>query len=326
MNLVSAASDICASIVIEWENVLTAEDARPRRALAELARQTAALAERCEVLFLYNPAQVGRDHIAAAIAPYARQNRTQWRIEAAPGLHYYELKNAGARLARGEIVVLTDSDIIVEPGWLAAITAPFAGAPEIALVAGNTYLDTSTLKGKALAEGWLFPPRSDSDALTKTSFFLANNVAFRRDFLLAHPFPAMPDGVTRGACVSLTRQLESEGVTIWLAGGARASHPPPKDLTRVLIRALAEGRDWAFNRGLTPGRAALATAARYAAQAPGEIARMIRVTRAASARLGLTAPQGALTALLQCAFCTLRPIGAFAAILVPAYARQAWRI
>ncbi len=322
----SATSEIGVSIVVEWENALTADDVRPRCALAELARQTAALAERCEVLFLHNPAQVSRDEIAAVVAPYLRENRTAWRIEAAPGLHYYDLKNAGARRARGAIVVFTDSDIVVEPGWLAAITAPFAQAPEITLVAGNTYLDTTTLAGKAMAEGWIFPPRSNSDALTTTSFFLANNVALRRDFLLAHPFPPMPAGATRGACVVLTRQLHAEGVTIWLASGARANHPAPKNLKRVLIRALAEGRDWALNGGLTPGSAALGHGLRYAAKTPRDIAHMIRATRAAGARIGLTGPQAALTALLQCAYCALRPIGAFAAILWPAYARQAWRI
>lgn len=316
-------SDIDISIVIEWENTLLADDARPRQALPELARQAAALRERCEILFMHNPAQVSRDEVAAAVAPCLKGSRTAWRIESAPGLHYYELKNAGARLVRGDIVVFLDSDVIVESGWLPALIAPFGQSPEIAIVAGNTYVDAATLTGKALAEGWFFPPRSTTDALTPSSFFFPNNVAFRRDFLLAHPYPPMRDGATRGACVALTQQLHAEGVTIWLAGGARASHPPPNGLRHLAVRALAEGRDWAYSGRLAADVAALRSAIAYAAQTPQEIGRMIRATRA---RLRVTGLQSVLVMILQCVYCTLRAVGAVAAILAPSYARRAWRI
>lgn len=43
----------------------------------------------------------------------------------------------GVREARGEIVIFTDDDVVVEPGWVAAILEPFA-APRVAAVTGLT--------------------------------------------------------------------------------------------------------------------------------------------------------------------------------------------
>src|SRR5215472_15982971 len=45
------------------------------------------------------------------------------RTIAADGAHYYQLKNLGARAATGDIIVLVDTDVVPEPGCLAAVGA-----------------------------------------------------------------------------------------------------------------------------------------------------------------------------------------------------------
>lgn len=51
------------------------------------------------------------------------------------GLHH--ARHAGAREARGKILVYVDDDVVVHPNWLSAIVAPFAD-PQVACVGGKT--------------------------------------------------------------------------------------------------------------------------------------------------------------------------------------------
>ena len=44
--------------------------------------------------------------------------------------------NRGAAVARGEIVAYTDDDVLIDPGWLTALAAAFASAPDVACVTG----------------------------------------------------------------------------------------------------------------------------------------------------------------------------------------------
>jgi glycosyltransferase involved in cell wall biosynthesis len=316
-------STINISVVVEWENAILADCERPRRMLAELGRQIANADLRCEVLFVHNPANVDRDMIVRAIADGFGDASVSfpWRIEAATNQHYYGLKNVGARLATGDIVVMIDSDVVPEPGWLAALVAPFMQSPDVMVVGGNTYLDRSSLAGKALALGWIFPLRCEDGALSQSGYFAANNVAFRRTFLLANPFPDMPAGATRGACARIAEDLRARGVTIWQAGAAHMNHPAPKSLHRVVVRGLAEGRDWAFN-----GNASLRAWFGYVAAIPRLVDRVIRIIRESGARVDLAQSQVGPAVLLHAIYYVTRAVGAFVAILMPAYARRAWRI
>ena len=67
-------------------------------------------------------------------------------------------------------------------------------------------------------------------------------MAFRRATFLAHPF-APVEGVSRGACVELARELREAGIAIWKSTAAQVAHPAPRGWRHFALRALAEGRD-----------------------------------------------------------------------------------
>jgi hypothetical protein len=110
-------------------------------------------------------------------------------------------------------------------------------------------LDPENLVSKAFALGWFFPLRQDAPRLGEARHFFANNVAFRREVIIAHPFPPMDRGQTRGARSSVAKILTAHGIEIWKTSAARTPHPTPTGGITV-TRALADGRDWASKRGL----------------------------------------------------------------------------
>lgn len=256
------------SILIEWENVLVAAEDRCARMLWELGRQVGAFDGAAEILVLFNPEQIRESEIAKVVAEHLHipptANRVSVRTVAAPGMHYYDLRNHGARLARGEIIVCLDSDVIPEPGWLSALTSPILADTRVDFVGGETHLDhAASFFDKAFALGWIFPPRSSDDALRPGNArqFWANNLACRRSFFLEHPYPTDPNNPeSRNACRRLKQQMEAKGVTIWRAGAARVSHPAPNGWRKAFLHALVEGRDNAIlyrDRGYGPLRRSL---------------------------------------------------------------------
>ena len=236
------------SIIIEWENVVLADMDRSIRMLEQLKKQIPALDRQVEVIILFNPEQIERslleNELFKRLEPDENNLSFSVRTEEAIGKHYYELKNEGAKLAGGEIVVFLDSDVIPEDGWLINLVAPLFKNKDIKVLAGNTYLEYQSLKSKAFALAWFFNLRTDNHNFgIRNQRFQANNVAFRKEIITAYPFPAMPEGVTRKSCVMLAKQLEREGIPVWTNTGAQVSHPAPNGFHHFLIRALAQGRD-----------------------------------------------------------------------------------
>lgn len=234
------------SVVVEWENVLLAGEARSLVMLQRLGAQARAVGRPLEVVVVCDAGSAGTAPLAGSISSILGPGGADgipWKIVDVPGAHYYELKNHGVREARGAIVVFLDSDVIPEDGWLAALVRAFDD-PRVQVVAGHTYLDARGLYGGAMALGWFFPPRSETATRhDRGTHFFANNVAFRADLLRTHPFPAAPDGSTRGACADLAVQLRREGVRIWVDTAAQVGHPPPNGGRHFFTRAIAEGRD-----------------------------------------------------------------------------------
>lgn len=236
------------SIVIEWENVILADMGRSIDMLEQLRKQIPALGRKVEVIVLFNPEQIEmsllENEVLRRLEPDANNSSFSLRAEEARGKHYYGLKNEGVRLAGGEIVVLLDSDVIPDDGWLANIVKPLYEDEEINVVGGNAYVDSRGVYSKAFALSWFYKLRvRENHALVRSNLFHANNVAFRKEIITAHPFPEMPEGVTRKACVILSKQLEREGIPIWINTAAQVAHPAPNGINHFFIRALAQGRD-----------------------------------------------------------------------------------
>jgi glycosyltransferase involved in cell wall biosynthesis len=232
------------TLVLEWDNVHFSDEPRARLVLERLARELESVAKPVELIFAFD----GADGDAAPLRRLLDETLSAEGVEpvylAAPGKRYYELKNAGAAQARGDLLVFLDSDVVPEPGWLGRLVAPFAD-PDVQVVGGNAYIEPRGIWGKTFALAWFFPVRSDDDRLEPATSFFANNVAFRRATFVRFPFPEAA-GTSRGSCVLLARTLRAHGIAIRRATGAQVSHPPPRGGRSVIVRALAQGRDRAL--------------------------------------------------------------------------------
>jgi hypothetical protein len=224
------------SVIVEWENIELAGASQAARMMAQLREEVAAQPDAVEVLLCVagDAAELsGGDHIDLPAG---------WRIVPVGEAHYYELKNRGARLAQGEVVVFLDSDAVPETGWLAALLAPFSD-PAVQVVAGHTCIEPASFVAKAFALWWFFPLRDErSGPGTPVRSFFANNLAFRRALLLEHPFVS-PEGTARGACILLATRLADAGVRMVSAPDAIATHPPPNGWRHMVMRAVVQGRD-----------------------------------------------------------------------------------
>jgi hypothetical protein len=143
----------------------------------------------------------------------------------APGKRYYEQKNAGAELARGEILIFLDSDVVPDAGWLDGLLGALDD-PNVDFVGGDAYR---------------FPTRHPSRGVYRRQQFYANNLAVRRKVFLANPFPAAT--AYRGQCAQLAKSMSRKGIPVYRQGDAAVSHPPPRGARTFVVRALCQGHD-----------------------------------------------------------------------------------
>jgi hypothetical protein len=327
---VHAPARTLVSVLVEWENVLLAEEDRALVMLDRLREQSDALDADFEFLFLFNPdeapeAEVRRSIEQRLVRGGLRPGSTL-RLLGLPGEHYYELRNHGMAESSGDIILCLDSDVVPEPGWLEAIIGPLVADPAVQVVAGQTYIDPENLVARAFGAGWIFPVRSERDDLEPNApGFYANNVAFRRSLTQTYPYPPLEQGETRGACRRLAATLKKNGLCIWRANAARVSHPAPNGFRHICTRALAEGRDNAVHwgrRGRGPVRRAVKGVKFALAGVRQTAVRSVRDRRALRSPLwqspGLVAVMTGYYGLVL--------LGAWTQALLPAKYSQGWRI
>ena len=110
------------------------------------------------------------------------------RVIPSPQTGSYELKNHGAREARGGILTILDTDCTPHPGWLAAIAASFAAHPDAAAISGRTkYEDRGPQYRLASLLSRAYVDRGTAGVTEHVS---NNNSAWRRSVFLEHPLPA----------------------------------------------------------------------------------------------------------------------------------------
>jgi hypothetical protein len=234
------------SIIMEYENATTHEgdEAAPifSALLGQFAdRKPPVPADRDELILVFDPSGQDGEDIDRVIRE-AAPTLVEWldiKKLARPGLRYYELKNAGAEVARGEILIFLDSDAVPENGWLDTLLAPFENSGTVA-VNGHTYLGTSDFMSRVFALAWVFPLREDSPHEIGRRSLNANNSAFRRDWFACHQFPYHPG--FKVSCSLLAAQMRTEGVEL-VRVPALTRHKPLEGWRFVLWRAAITGRD-----------------------------------------------------------------------------------
>jgi hypothetical protein len=124
------------------------------------------------------------------------------RAIAADGAQYYQLKNVGARAARGDVVALLDTDVVPDRGWLAAVDASMeAGVDFSAGISHRSYSESAVPLPEIILDlagsiSWGFVLGAAAGDWIEPRGFLSHNIAFRRPVLLpfletylAHQFP-----------------------------------------------------------------------------------------------------------------------------------------
>jgi len=318
------------SVIIELENILLSEQSRTEQLLRVLDRQVAESDSAVEIIFGFNPDQVsGTDaqrFLSGRLESACSTGRVSVHLCPLPGHHYYEIKNAAARLAHGDILLFLDSDVIPEPDWFIALTGTMHDHPDISVLTSQVYIDPDDIVGKAFALGWFFPLRSDKKDLEKNSGqMLVSSLAMRRKFFLANPFPGLPEGVTRGACRLLHRELLSRNIAIWHQPRAAVSHPAPNGFRHVTIRGLATGRDYLVNE--VPGNSTGPKAfARIWDKTMSELRRARRNIRMNGHRVGLRRPGKAVALGIIGYFYLLALLGGGLSLAFPQRSRMWWHV
>lgn len=231
------------SIVLETENLATANLQGLFRSIASLADQTPSPAQANEVL-LIESGDTPPEILAQLQAQY------DWLTvkPAPPGTEYYDSKMLGAQWSTGEIIVYYDSDCIYDRHWLQEILNSFAN-PDVAIVGGETTTNGVGFYGTAMALAYIFPQYSGRSQLMPANQYFLNNVAFQRSVLLEHPIPTgLP--LYRGNCVLHARNLIAAGYTIWRQPKARSLHAPPNGLKHFIQRFLLIGHDLYWQKQL----------------------------------------------------------------------------
>lgn len=240
------------SIVLEWETGAECGGDRAARGLARIAAEAAAHG-RAEIIVVVDPGEGAGAVGAVESLPGEARARV---VEAPAPLGYYEKKNFGFGASSGAIVAFVDSDLLVEPGWLGALLAPFT-QPGCSAVVGRTHFETATRYERAMALFWIFDARVEADEVRGTGRLVSNNIAFRRPLFAALPFPPRP--TYRNQCAELGRTLAGLGIPLYEATAARAVHPAPAGLRAFVTRAVHSGRDARLTAGGT-GRGGQAAA------------------------------------------------------------------
>lgn len=316
------------SIVLEWENAVLSELTRTRRLLQEIFIQTQPREEEFELLVLHNERQVKKKFILGFIEQVISENDLRPRVPISvvdvEDAHYFQLKNKGVELAKGEKIIFFDSDIIPHSGWMDKVLEAHVQHPD-SIVSGSSYIDYTDLTGKAFALSWFFPLLPTTSELKEVSMIFSNNYLAPREMMLSNPYPQMEEGVTRGADTLLWERLRQNGIKLFTHTGARASHPAPNGLQHIVKRGLAEGRDdylKLFEKEFAAEKPFFRIVWIYLAR----LRKTFKSTLVHRRRVGLKGYQVPSALGLMFFYYQLFLLGALTTLLLPSVAKSSWRI
>jgi len=233
------------SIVMEMENAKSIDWDEIGLGLKALAREIAQVSAtgfaRPKVIISHGGLETDAASLRSSIGAEAPQlaQVADLAFAACPGGRYYDLKNNGIPWSEGSILVFLDSDTVPERSWLSTLLKPFDD-PETICVNGHTYLSHDDFFSRTFALIWFFPMAEGDKRFASKRAINANNIAFRRDWISSHPFPA--HNGFKVSCTLLMHQLWGEGHKI-VNVDARVHHYSPRGWRFFFWRALVTGRD-----------------------------------------------------------------------------------
>jgi len=234
------------TIVIEWENPRDVDSAWTDRAMRALADELAGAGSTSDdqptVLYLFDPEVLDELSIHDSIERSAPEliDLAFVRAIPAPGLTYYQLKNQGVALAETRYVILLDSDVCPQPGWLSGLLRPFSD-PEVMVVSGVTSLEYVDVVSRTMALIWIFDLPSEHQKSRHKDSMHANNAAFRTQFFQKNPFPDTP--AFKKQCGLWLADITNRGFGFERTAEAECRHAPHAGFSFVLWRGIQSGFD-----------------------------------------------------------------------------------
>jgi len=221
------------SVVLETDSVEGYDVITIRDCLDALARQSYPR-ELIEVVVVDGGKVAGLESIVGEVFPAAV-------IVKLPGGRKFEQKNAGMKVATGDIVAFLDSDCAPARDWLSTVVRELAKAPpEVAGVQGITVLSDGFLSRELSA--FFYGTRTGADD-RHSARLLTDNCALRRE--IAQRFAFEHASFSTVADSLLLKRLTRDGYRILLCDEIRMVHSYPDSawdrLRWVLTRAYGVG-------------------------------------------------------------------------------------
>jgi len=124
---------------------------------------------------------------------------------------YYKMKNAGANIAKGEILVFLDSDLTPAIGTFFDFIQPLYDKAAVA-VSGYASFPADNFIGRVYSLFWMFPIFNQPETMGGYQLF-ANSCAFKKEWFQKNNFPVELGGL-RVACHVMSDRLKESGLTL----------------------------------------------------------------------------------------------------------------
>lgn len=235
------------TFIVEWGNAIVVDDRWAKKAILafqdELERCSNRFARKPGIMYLFDENAVRESTIRDVIDQVAPKlaKLADLELVATPGLTYYKLKNHGVSRAETDLVVMLDSDVSPQPGWLEGLLSPFADK-EVMAVGGVTLAGWEDLWSKTMALSWFFNLSSEREKTVKRRKIHVNNCAFRTAFFRKNPFPELK-GSFKKSCSFWLRDIDRRGVSWVRTADAIAVHAPFPGGSFTIWRAWTTGKD-----------------------------------------------------------------------------------
>ncbi|HRE79782.1 MAG TPA: glycosyltransferase [Opitutaceae bacterium] len=202
-----------------------------------------------------------RDDTRSVVAEFSEASPApQYVVETQQGLDH--ARNRAVHEAKGEILILADDDILMDPDWVTQLVAPFRAdsKSKIAAVGGEVIPVFPDGLPEWVAE-WHSPLafRAETGPLTAQQSPMGANLAFRKSVFERHGlFSTTLDrkgsALFSGGETEMLNRLRQAGLEVWFAPAAKVKHQMPASRTtfRYAARhAFDSARSRVVDRGRT---------------------------------------------------------------------------